>query len=255
MSRSQDFLKFLDDTPSREDVASHIKTLTDFVKQAKKNLDDAAKKKAQELDEKLSQISTAIEQHKTDSTTRQDQDRETMYSESRTLLRMIEQAKQDILALIPESYDDTDLREEIAELRSQIPSLPDELSAEAIRDKLELLDGEERLDASAIKGLDEYIAEKASKPTQTYMVGGGTGGGKVVKVYDLSSSLDGSTKTFSLPAFWRVLTVDLSSFPHTLRPTTDYTTDASAMTITFTSEIDETAALATGQTCIITYVE
>lgn len=83
---------------------------------------------------------------------------------------------------------------------------------------------------------------------------GGVGGGHV-KIYDLSASLDGSTKTFALPAFWRVLTVDLSSFPNALRPTVDYTVDGSLMKITFTSEIEAASSLATGQTCIITYAE
>jgi hypothetical protein len=85
--------------------------------------------------------------------------------------------------------------------------------------------------------------------------GSGAQGGGIVKVYDLSDSLDGVTKTFSLPAYWRVLTVDLSSFPRALRPTVDFTADASNSTITFTSEIDAGTSLATGQTCIVTYAE
>ena len=103
-----------------------------------------------------------------------------------------------------------------------------------------------------IKGLKKLIEQYKTK--DMVFVGSGNGG-RVVKSYDISSSLDGSTKTFSLPAFYRILSVELSSFPHTLRPTTDYTTDANAMTITFTSQIDETLSLATGQTCIILYAE
>jgi hypothetical protein len=84
--------------------------------------------------------------------------------------------------------------------------------------------------------------------------GGATGGG-IVKIHDLSSQLNGVLKTFALPAFWRVLTADLSSFPNVLRPTVDFTTDGAAMTITFTSQIDASSSLSTGQTCIITYAE
>lgn len=76
-----------------------------------------------------------------------------------------------------------------------------------------------------------------------------------IKLYDLSDSLNGSTKTFALPAFWRVITVHLSSYPTPPRPTVHWTTDASAMTLTFTSEVDETTALATGQTCLVEYAE
>ena len=60
-------------------------------------------------------------------------------------------------------------------------------------------------------------------------------------------------KEFSLPAFWRVISVEGSSFPFSYRPTTDYTVSGSK--ITFTSEIDETVSLATGQTLIVLYAE
>lgn len=130
-------------------------------------------------------------------------------------------------------------------------------SGTAVRDALELLQDEERLDASAIKGLEKLIKKHAVGDT-VYLgggSGGSSGGGRIVKVYDLSASLNGVTKTFALPAFWRVLTVDVSSSPHVLRPTVDFTTDASAMTITFTSQINAGSTLATGQTCLVTYSE
>lgn len=124
--------------------------------------------------------------------------------------------------------------------------------AEDIRNKLELLEGDERLDASAIKGLDELVKQAVPKQNggTNFVISRGA-----VKIYDLSDQLDGSTTTFPLPAFWRVLTVDLSSTPNALRPTTDFTTDGAAMTITFTSQIDPATSLAAGQTCIITYAE
>ena len=118
-----------------------------------------------------------------------------------------------------------------------------------IRDKLESLKGEDRLDTSAIKGLEKRL--KKLETSQSFSTGGS--GGNVVRAYDLSASLDGVLKTFALPAFWRVISVHLSSFPNILRPTVDYTTDNSAFTITFTSEINAGTGLASGQTCIITY--
>lgn len=119
-----------------------------------------------------------------------------------------------------------------------------------VRDKLETLKDEDRLDASAIKGLEKRL--KKLENTTTYSGASIGSGGNVVRAYDLSSSLDGSTRTFALPAFWRVISVHLSSFPNILRPTTDYTTDGSAFTLTFTSEIPDNS-ISTGQTCIITY--
>ena len=83
---------------------------------------------------------------------------------------------------------------------------------------------------------------------------GGVGGGHV-KVFDLSESLDGSTKTFSLPAYWRIISVTSSSFPTAFRPITDYTTDEANSKITFTSEVDASTMLASGQSIIIVYAE
>jgi hypothetical protein len=100
-----------------------------------------------------------------------------------------------------------------------------------------------------IEGLEDALKKKTSGGLIVAQARG------TVRVYDLSSQLDGVTKTFSLPAFWRILNVDTSSFPNALRPTVDYTSDGNAMTITFTSEIDAASTLATGQTVIVTYAE
>lgn len=102
-----------------------------------------------------------------------------------------------------------------------------------------------------LKGITKEIKSLKNRPIS---MSGGVGGGHV-KVFDLSDQLDGSAKTFSLPAYWRVLTVDLSSFPNALRSTVDFTTNESTMEITFTSEIDAATSLSAGQTCIITYAE
>ena len=124
----------------------------------------------------------------------------------------------------------------------------------AVRDALELLTGRERLDIKYIKGWKKALAA-IKKETKIFYAGGGGGaeGGRTVLSYDIYDQLDGSTKTFTLPAFWRVISVHSSSFPNAFRATTDYTTDASAMTITFTSEINAATTLATGQTVTIVY--
>jgi gas vesicle protein len=88
-----------------------------------------------------------------------------------------------------------------------------------------------------------------------YIGGGNSSGGRIVKSYDLSSSLNGVLKTFSLPAFWRIISVHSSSFPNALRETIDYTSNASAMTITLTGQIDASTTLAAGQTLIVVFSE
>ena len=125
-----------------------------------------------------------------------------------------------------------------------------------VRDKLEVLNGNERLSIAAINNLREELDDlkkRLGRAGGTVFVGGSTRG--AVKLYDISSQLNGILKTFPLPTFWRVSDVSSSSFPHAFRPTVDYTTDASAMTITFTSQIDAATTLATGQTVLIEYAE
>ena len=129
--------------------------------------------------------------------------------------------------------------------------------AEDIRNKLELLSDGEKLKIDAIEDLREELDKLKMKKGGTVYVGGGSSsGGHIVKVYSLSSQLNGVLKTFSLPAFWRVLNVHSTSFPNSaFEPTTDYMVDGSAMTITFTAQIDASTTLAAEQTLLIEYAE
>ncbi len=82
---------------------------------------------------------------------------------------------EDLRASIPTVTDFNPIEEKIAtsirELEARIPQLPEELKAEAIRDKLESLEGEDRLDKSAIKGLDEELQRIESIRTSSQPVG------------------------------------------------------------------------------------
>ena len=131
-------------------------------------------------------------------------------------------------------------------IEERLPSL-----GEKIRDGLELLQNEERLDMKAIKGLLETL-EKLEKKKVVYGGGGGVVGRDLIKEIDISSQLDGVTKTFNIQGVWNIITVDLSSFPHALRKTMDYTWTSTS--ITFTDQIDAASSLAVGQTCILTVV-
>lgn len=120
---------------------------------------------------------------------------------------------------------------------------------EEIREKL--LSLEKPIPMSAIDGLDKEF-EKAN---QRVFSGSSHSGGRVVMYKDLSDSLDGGvTRTFNMPAFYRILSIHLSSFPNILRPTVDYTWDTSACTLTITSEIPD-ASLTAGQTLLVLYSE
>ncbi|MHB8603563.1 MAG: hypothetical protein ACYC9R_13090 [Nitrosotalea sp.] len=130
-------------------------------------------------------------------------------------------------------------------------------TADAIREKLHMLTPGNRLHIANIDGADALF--QRMKKVEERPVGSSdwssAGGGKIVKSYDLSSKLDGVTTTFSLPSFWIIISVHLSSVPNILRPTTDYTVDGTLMQITFTSQIDPSTSLAAGQSCIIVYSE
>lgn len=154
--------------------------------------------------------------------------------------------------------------EEINNLKLKLSDVEEksEITEDAIsiRNKLESLKEEDKLEIEAIKDLRKELEELKNNIGKKTLSGGAGGGGgstgaRNVSAYDLSSSLNGVLKTFSLPAFWRVIDVSSSSFPYSFRPTVDYTVDASAMTITFTSEIEASTTLNTGQTLLVIYAE
>lgn len=128
-------------------------------------------------------------------------------------------------------------------------------TADDIRNKLELLPEGEKLNIDAIEHLREELDDLRRKRATMTGGGGGAMPGRYILPHDLSSSLDGATKTFSLPAFNRIVLVLSSSTPVPLRKDVDWTEDANNMQITFTSNVDETTVLAPPQTLLILYAQ
>jgi len=128
--------------------------------------------------------------------------------------------------------------------------------AEKIVDKINTLPEEpdKQIDIKHIKGWKKLIEEMIGKSKTVFVGGAGTGGGRIVKVYDFSDQLNGVLKTFTLPAFWRIIDVQIGTIPP-LRPNVDYTANANAMTITFTDEIDPSVYLQSGLSAICIYSE
>ena len=161
---------------------------------------------------------------------------------------------------LPEEVDITELTDKISFLETitqEIKSSIKDITPIELRDKLESITEEkEKLSITAIKDLRKELDELRQMKSKPVFVGGGSSsGGRISMIYDLSPYLDGATKTFSLPSFWRVTGVLAGSAPIALRPTVDYTTDAGAMTITFTSQIEASTTLAAGQTVLVNYSE
>lgn len=113
----------------------------------------------------------------------------------------------------------------------------------------------EKLKPDVMEKIEEIFEEIDALKTRPVIQGAGGSTRSFFKEVDISSSLDGSTKTFNIGAFYRILTVDLSSYPYgTLRKNVDYTYDANAGTITFGDSIDAATQLADGQQCIINLI-
>lgn len=156
-------------------------------------------------------------------------------------------------AMIPE-VDFTEVEKKIdnavLEIESKIPTLPEELKAEAIRDKIESLKGDERLDKSAIKGLEDEIAE-LRKEMSTRLGGGGSRRVYQPYVQRFTHLTDGVTKTFYLtrePLKTDTIEVSGTDFPIILDPTVDFTVAGKAITLT-----DSVPAPSEGATLIIKY--
>lgn len=123
------------------------------------------------------------------------------------------------------------------------PLLPEPLSSEDIRDRLELLLGEERLDKSAIKGIEEI--EAAITELQQRPQGKGEGGGLGQRqVTNLINAAIAALDTDSTPEFEKV-SKNLSSYPYTMTYSGDvltsiqYTTPSGTITKTlnYTGEL------------------
>jgi hypothetical protein len=113
--------------------------------------------------------------------------------------------------------------------------------AEDIARALEALNGAARLDYNALKNRPGIPA---------YSTTGGAihrGGPVTVQYYDVSSSCDGSTKTFTIPGNTRVLAVLGTEFPLIYRPVIDWS-GSGTTTLTLSSEV---SAPQTGQTLFI----
>ena len=235
-----DFLKSWNKMPNEEE----IKTLIAAVLKYSQEIHGATKNETAKILAEIQNIGTQIYQKHDISLT---QHKETLSNIQKDFLATLHKVVTDKLATLKDGKNG--VAGEIGPPGKD--GSPD--TGVEIRNKLEHLTGEDRLDSSAIKGLDERLKKIEKTPIMSGW--SSASGGKIVKSYDLSDSLNGVTKTFTLPSFWRIISVHLSSVPNILRPTIDYTSDATVPSITFTSQIDAASSLSTGQSLIIVYAE
>ena len=103
-------------------------------------------------------------------------------------------------------------------------------NAEQIRDKLESLKSDERLDKNAIKGLDDLLKSGYMIEKPIFSFGGRRG--SVLRKYSLTSQCNGVTKAFTLPIDTRdVLGVFGTQFPIQYDPSGDWTFEGRTLTL------------------------
>lgn len=227
------FTEMLDKTATQEDVAKLFETLVQFLVRFKE------------------ETNTAIAQHKRLQGVI-DETRQTSKQDVRDLANELRAEVAYVESLIPAVPDlaplEAQIKQALAELAAQIPKLPEELSATGMRDKLESLQGNERLDRTAIKGLDEALSEvktlasnRVQTPAKAFMI----------HKVDLSAACDGNTKTFSVGgSHFGIMGVYSTEFPIIYRPVIDYTETATGFTLTAA-----VSAPAAGQTLIAQFIK
>lgn len=212
-------------------------------------------KDKEHMDKCMSDMEDMIKEIESSSKEHSNKEISTIYDKIKTEIQTIKDS-------IPTMPDLSDIDKRIIEVSKKIEDMdseePEELEAEEVRDSLESIEvEEEKLKIEAIgflrRELDEIKARLTSISTSSGKTVFGGSGGRAVRSYDLSSQLNGVTKTFNLPAMYRIISVHSSSTPFTLRQTTDYTWTTTS--ITFTSAITASTTLATGQSITIVYSE
>lgn len=157
------FTKLLDDTATKADVKNLFDALISSLQTVRKQLEQQAGDNASTLTQKTTDAIGQLKDTEQRLTSLVQDTKATSASEIRTLTRLLGDEVRRVEALIPDVTDlgpiEQKIEDAIAALEAKIPSLPEEISATATRDKLESLTGDERLDASAIKGIPEFKEE------------------------------------------------------------------------------------------------
>lgn len=168
------FTEMLDETATKAEVSKLFKMLTDFVKEAKMRLETMHSSHMQEMASKAEtlekRVETAEKQLSQGVSEGKEAYKDLIYSESRTLLRLMEQKVADFAAKIPEEYEDDEIRAEIEDLRKSIPEVPPQFDPSTVLSELTNL-------IQKVEKLEKDIEELKKRP-----IGGGTIGGGVTNM-------------------------------------------------------------------------
>lgn len=257
-------LKMLDESLTREEFVASFENVVKLVIESERKLSERIDRKTSEAKEALGEIQDThkeimkrIEEENSSSFSNMKRWAMEQVTNLFTKNRIAER-----MEAIDKKLGQVDERlEEMKDIKAPVPGVDFRLpedgkdgspdTPEKVRDKLENLEGEERLDVSAIKGLQEEIKKLKSIVSEARPIFG-PGKTKII-VLDLSDQLDGSTKTFPIGTHFGIVGVWSSSSPFAWRPTIDYT--EVGKTIVFDAAIDASVSLAPGQTLIVQYLK
>lgn len=245
---------------SPEEMKEALEAITALLATFKKQVGDLNTETKGRFDEVLTEIQNKQEELTSQIQQLNEDSRTQSINEAQTKLDSYKKEFEDLLeevkAIIPKDGENAK-PEDVVPLVMQQIKLPEyekfalEGKGEIIVEEINSLptDTDEfKIDVEHIKGLDKLI-----RKNQPVIMGGGIVGRDIFKDVDLSSQLDGVTKTFNIAAVWNIISVSLSSYPYgALRKGVDFT--FTTTTITFTDEIAADTQLASGQKCILTVV-
>jgi hypothetical protein len=169
LKKLEEITKLLDkDTPSTQEVAEMFQGVFSVIETLKKELDN----KLSDLDRNLSDSELKAEQKLAENiealqaslTSLNKELNQSTESVRKELLGAISSQIEGVKSLIPDTADLQPIENMIRDLESKIPKIePHFETSEDIRNKLELLQDDERLDASAIKNLDFQTRAEAEQ--------------------------------------------------------------------------------------------
>lgn len=196
------------DVATYKEVADLVKMLVKQVKSFKEDLSAEHKESLKELVKSFNAISKEIDAKKkvldTDSSVMsKDLNRKIEYAKS-LLLNELKRVEDSIPSLPDLSYLERKMEAMMVQMREEMPHMPEELTPEQVRFKLETLEGDERLDKSAIKGLDELEKELTERIT-TVKSGGGVTNMRIQQAFKYIlkteapvGAVNGSNTTYTL---------------------------------------------------------
>ena len=233
LSKLEEIIKVLDkDVPTNKDVAEVIEAVLKVIREVKEKLEIQITGGDQTLLNQTERLSVFLDEAKSDLEKKINKLSQDTLADKVFLTKNLEAKLEEVKDLIP-SISYTEIYGKIKEVEDKIvPS--EEIKTEELRDKLEILEGDERLAIDAIRGLKEEL-ERIAGTARTRGVFS-----SIRRVYqpyvdDFSAQTDGSTKIFYLsraPLKSDTVLVWGSDFPIILRPTTDFTIAGKTLTLT-----------------------